>query len=149
MIEAYEKIYIQQREYARKSKVPSIVQYKLKPNKMQVAATQSLDAIREKGEAKALLISATGTGKTYLSAFDLRNVAPQCYVCNVKKGGNELKLLQFLKRKHGENVFSNLKSIAWMPCKLDKFTLSVYSDEYKKEVHKLLLENGLNKSLYV
>ncbi|MCM1988815.1 DUF3427 domain-containing protein [Oceanirhabdus seepicola] len=76
-IETYEKIYFQQREYTRKSKVPSIVQYKLRPNKMQVSAIKSLDNIREKGEAKALLISATGTGKTYLSAFDLRNVNPQ------------------------------------------------------------------------
>ncbi len=40
---------------------------------MQVSAIQALDNIREKGAKRALLISATGTGKTYLSAFDLRN----------------------------------------------------------------------------
>lgn len=72
-IETYEKIYKKQREYARQSTFPRITQYTLKPNKMQVSAIQALDSIRAKGAKKALLISATGTGKTYLSAFDLRN----------------------------------------------------------------------------
>ncbi len=72
-IETYEKIYKKQREAARQSTVPRITQYTLKPNKMQVSAIQALDSIRAKGAKRALLISATGTGKTYLSAFDLRN----------------------------------------------------------------------------
>ncbi|MGH4049806.1 MAG: DUF3427 domain-containing protein [Clostridium sp.] len=76
-IEAYEEIYLKQREFARKSKVPRISQYKLKPNKMQVSAIQALDNVRENGIKKALLISATGTGKTYLSAFDIRNFNPR------------------------------------------------------------------------
>lgn len=76
-IKTYEEIYLKQREYARKSKVPRISQYVLKPNKMQVSAIQALDKIREKGAEKALLISATGTGKTYLSAFDIRNFNPR------------------------------------------------------------------------
>lgn len=75
-IETYEEIYIKQRESFRKSTVPRISQYTLKPNKMQVSAIQALDKVREKGLKKALLISATGTGKTYLSAFDIRNVNP-------------------------------------------------------------------------
>ncbi|MEG2288430.1 MAG: DEAD/DEAH box helicase [Clostridium sp.] len=75
-IETYEKIYKQQRENAKQSRVPRIAQYKLKPNKMQVSAIEALDNIRAEGKDKALLISATGTGKTYLSAFDLRNYNP-------------------------------------------------------------------------
>ena len=39
-------------------KIPFI--YKIKPNKMQVDALQSLEILREKGCSKALLISATG-----------------------------------------------------------------------------------------
>ena len=50
-------------------KIPSI--YKIKPNKMQVDALEALERLREEGCSKALLISATGTGKTYLSAFDV------------------------------------------------------------------------------
>ena len=75
-IDAYEKIYLKQRESARKSSVPRLSQYTLKPNKMQVSAIQALDNVRDKGAKKALLISATGTGKTYLSAFDIRNFNP-------------------------------------------------------------------------
>lgn len=76
-IETYEDIYKKQIEYARKSNIPSLAQYKLKPNKMQVAAIQGLNKLRENGADKALLISATGTGKTYLSAFELRNYNPK------------------------------------------------------------------------
>ncbi|WP_029452566.1 DUF3427 domain-containing protein [Clostridium algidicarnis] len=76
-IETYQDIYKKQIEYARKSSVPRLSQYKLKPNKMQVAAIQGLNKIREDGSDKALLISATGTGKTYLSAFELRNYNPK------------------------------------------------------------------------
>lgn len=47
------------------------------PNTMQVEALANLRALRAAGERKALLISATGTGKTYLSAFDALQVAPR------------------------------------------------------------------------
>lgn len=76
-IENYEGIYRKQVEFARKSKVPRLSQYKLKPNKMQVEAIQGLEKLRENGQNKGLLISATGTGKTYLSAFELRNYNPK------------------------------------------------------------------------
>lgn len=48
----------------------------IKPNKMQEAALSQLKALRASGAKKGLIISATGTGKTYLSAFDVRNAAP-------------------------------------------------------------------------
>ncbi|MBB6713889.1 DEAD/DEAH box helicase [Clostridium gasigenes] len=76
-IETYEDIYRKQKEYTRLSKVPRVSQYKLKPNKMQVSAIQALDKLRESGAEKGLLVSATGTGKTYLSAFDVRNFDPK------------------------------------------------------------------------
>ncbi len=76
-IETYEHIYRKQLEFARKSKVPRLDQYKLKPNKMQVEAIQGLERLRENGQDTGLLISATGTGKTYLSAFELRNYNPE------------------------------------------------------------------------
>lgn len=76
-IQTYEDIYRKQVEFARKSKVPRLDQYKLKPNKMQVEAIQGLERLRENGQDRGLLISATGTGKTYLSAFELRNYNPK------------------------------------------------------------------------
>ncbi len=44
----------------------------IKPNTMQEEALMSLSSIRSEGKDRALLISATGTGKTYLSAFDVK-----------------------------------------------------------------------------
>ena len=41
----------------------------LKPNKMQERFIENLKTLRENGAEKALLISATGTGKPYASAF--------------------------------------------------------------------------------
>lgn len=42
------------------------------PNLMQKEAIASLEAVRAEHKERALLISATGTGKTYLAAFDVR-----------------------------------------------------------------------------
>lgn len=47
------------------------------PNKMQREALDSLQLLRQKGKDKALLISATGTGKTFLSAFDVAAYKPK------------------------------------------------------------------------
>ncbi len=45
---------------------------KLEPNPMQMDFINNIKKLCEAGENKALLISATGTGKTYASAFALR-----------------------------------------------------------------------------
>lgn len=49
---------------------------RIKPNKMQSVALEQLKSLRATGAQKGLIISATGTGKTYLSAFDVRNFSP-------------------------------------------------------------------------
>jgi len=46
------------------------------PNEMQIQAIENLNKLRKEGKNKALLVSATGTGKTYLSAFDVAQVNP-------------------------------------------------------------------------
>ncbi|MFW2568670.1 DEAD/DEAH box helicase [Aliarcobacter butzleri] len=45
----------------------------IKTNFMQEKALEKLANLRKKGEKKALIIAATGSGKTYLSAFDVKN----------------------------------------------------------------------------
>ncbi|MBY0223861.1 DUF3427 domain-containing protein [Sporosarcina aquimarina] len=50
---------------------------KIIPNTMQQAALLQIQVVRDEGKDKGLVISATGTGKTYLSAFDVRNFAPK------------------------------------------------------------------------
>lgn len=49
----------------------------IQPNAMQVEALMNLAQLRKQGESRAIIISATGTGKTYLSAFDVRQVKPR------------------------------------------------------------------------
>lgn len=66
-----------QREIARKAEVPSLDEYRLKPNSMQLGFITNLQKIRAAGEQRALLISATGTGKTYASAFAMREESPE------------------------------------------------------------------------
>ena len=79
-IEAYTNVYIKnkiiqkQKEIAKQAEVPSLEAYRLQPNSMQVGFINNLKNIYEAGEDKALLISATGTGKTYASAFVAREL---------------------------------------------------------------------------
>lgn len=47
------------------------------PNKMQQEALTALEKLQQDNKQKALLISATGTGKTYLSAFAVKKAKPK------------------------------------------------------------------------
>lgn len=48
----------------------------IKPNKLQQEAMEKLALLRKKHKDKALVVAATGTGKTYLSAFDVKQTKP-------------------------------------------------------------------------
>ena len=50
---------------------------KLKPNSMQIVALHALEEARKQGHQRSLLISATGTGKTLLAAFDVAHHKPK------------------------------------------------------------------------
>lgn len=86
-IEKYEKTFIEHEYLSNLEKIVEIPsEYRvnplkdaieIKPNKMQQAALQSIQLVREGYNKKGLVISATGTGKTYLSAFDVRNFSPK------------------------------------------------------------------------
>lgn len=62
-----------QRDTVSKEDIVSLDAYKLEPNAMQVGFIKNLKQIAERGADKGLLISATGTGKTYASAFGIRD----------------------------------------------------------------------------
>lgn len=47
------------------------------PNKMQKLALENLRELREAGNRKGLIISATGTGKTFLAGFDVNAFRPK------------------------------------------------------------------------
>ncbi len=63
-----------QREIAKNEEVVSLKKYRLEPNSMQLGFINGLKEIVEAGSDRALLISSTGTGKTYASAFAIREI---------------------------------------------------------------------------
>lgn len=64
----------EQKRIAKREQLVSFESYTLKPNKMQVAFIDNLKKLMERDIKRALLISATGTGKTYASAFAMREL---------------------------------------------------------------------------
>lgn len=71
----YQKIVKQQKEIAKTQNIIDIRKSTLKPNAMQVDFINNLNKLREDPKVdRAMLISATGTGKTYASAFALRDM---------------------------------------------------------------------------
>ena len=91
-----------QRQEAKKDKIPSFEKYTLKPNSMQEEFILNLRKIMEKGEKRALLISATGTGKTYASAFAMRELGFKKVLFLVHRE----QILKQAKKSY-ENVFSS------------------------------------------
>ena len=63
-----------QKRIAQEENVTLLERYRLKPNSMQVRFIANLRKILQHNEQRALLISATGTGKTYASAFAMREL---------------------------------------------------------------------------
>lgn len=61
----------------RREILASLEGQEIKPNAMQQEALENLKKLRQQGEHRAVIISATGTGKTYLSAFDVRECKPR------------------------------------------------------------------------
>lgn len=70
----FNKMVAEQKRIAKREAVSSVEAYTLQPNSMQRAFIYNLLELRKKGVEKALLISATGTGKTYASAFAMREL---------------------------------------------------------------------------
>ena len=76
-IQSYEILY-KNTEYGSKN-IQETTKHtvEIHPNIMQQDALKNLEKLRINGCKKALLISATGTGKTYLSAFDVAAFMPK------------------------------------------------------------------------
>jgi superfamily II DNA or RNA helicase/HKD family nuclease len=83
------------------------------PNSMQKKALDNLINLRENGAERALIISATGTGKTYLSAFDVKRYNPKKFLFIVHR------------RSIAKAAMETFKSI--MP---GHITMGLYSGEF-------------------
>ncbi len=80
----------------------------LRPNSMQEDALRSLMKLRSASPSinKAMIISATGTGKTFLSVFDAQNFNPKRLLFVVHRANIAKKAMESYKR-----VFGNYKSM--------------------------------------
>ena len=77
----------------------------IKPNFMQEQAMERLKELRDQNEKRALIISATGTGKTYLAAFDALQFQPKRLLFVVHRA----KILKDAEKTF-KNIMPNIKS---------------------------------------
>ncbi|MFM2230241.1 MAG: hypothetical protein RL607_1499 [Bacteroidota bacterium] len=76
----YEPIYLKGKERQKHFEEANVDSVQIVPNSMQEEALGNLKRLRASGKKRALLISATGTGKTFLSAFDVQEVNPKKFL---------------------------------------------------------------------
>lgn len=114
--ESYEKarkereLVKRQKEIATEGPVVNLDKYRLKPNKMQMAFVTNLELLQEEGKDKALLISATGTGKTYAAAFALREMNPKKALFVVHREQIAKQAIKSFKNVFGSDVTFGLLS---------------------------------------
>lgn len=102
------KIIKHQRDIAKQDEITSIEKYRLQPNSMQVGFITNLRKIIEAGESRALLISATGTGKTYASAFAMRELGYKRVLFLVHRGQLARQTKKSYQKIFGKNVSMGL-----------------------------------------
>ncbi len=105
-INEYEKHYNKIVQYKIKEYANIIETIDIQPNLMQIEALQSLIELRSHEVSKGLLISATGTGKTYLSAFDVKAFNPKRLLFIVHREQIAKNAMNSFK-----NIFGNLRSM--------------------------------------
>lgn len=107
-INSYFKLYQQQFELSRalKNQFELTGNQNIIPNSMQQEALKRIENIRLENKNKALLISATGTGKTYLSAFDVKRVNPKKFLFVVHR----LNIAKAAQKAY-QNIFGKSKSM--------------------------------------
>ncbi len=100
------KIIKHQREIAKQEEITPIEKYKLQPNSMPGRIYYESEENTTAGEDRALLISATGTGKTYASAFAMRELGFKRVLFLVHRG----QLARQTKKSY-EKVFAKSVSM--------------------------------------
>jgi superfamily II DNA or RNA helicase len=80
----------------------------ISPNQMQKEALMGIEKVRAEGENKALLISATGTGKTYLAAFDVAKFRPKRMLFLAHREQILNQSIESFKNVLGHNIHTGL-----------------------------------------
>lgn len=108
--ELRKEIIEKQKEIEKENEIPSLVSYNLTPNSMQLGFIRELENLYTSGENKALLISATGTGKTYASAFALRHLKAGRVLFIVHREQIARQALESYKKVFGDKVSMGILS---------------------------------------
>ncbi len=130
------KIIKKQREIVRSDELPSIEKYRLQPNSMQVAFIVNLKNIIESGEDRSLLISATGTGKTYASAFAMRELGYKRVLFLVHRGQLARQTKKSYQKIFGKNISMGLVGAGCSEYEADYVFATVQTLNRDEHLHK-------------
>lgn len=128
----------------------------VKPNSMQRGALKELRRYRDLGVDKALVVAATGSGKTYLAAFDARNFSPNRLLYIVHRDTILNDALNTFKKvfgyEHTYGFYTGRKqdlgadfifaSSSMIARHLDEFNKDTFDYIIYDEVHHIMAENG-------
>ena len=98
-----EKIIRKQKQQAVSEQVVELENYRLKPNKMQVAFVKNVMEMRAQHIDRALLLSSTGTGKSLASAFMLREMGTKRALLVVHREQIAKQTMKSYKRVFGSS----------------------------------------------
>lgn len=135
----YGLIYKEMKKFRKPQATKKAGKKNLSPNKMQVEAINSLNNIRKENKDKALLISATGTGKTYLSAFDVQNVKPKKLLFLVHREQILKQAIKSFKNVLGEDISMGILSGNQKDLEAD-YLFSTVQMMSKESVHESFLK---------
>lgn len=100
----YEKFIESLTEYKQNEEAFIYKEETVRPNSMQLRAIQNLNNLRNRGEDRGLVIAATATGKTYMSAFDVQNYKPNKLLFLVHREDILLKAVESFKKVLGSKI---------------------------------------------
>lgn len=106
IIEDYTVRYLSEKQFRRRSQAlrkKEETQNELKPNAMQKAFIKSILSLKDKNVHRALLLSATGTGKTYASAFAMKELHPNRVLFVVHREQIARQAMNSYRRVFGNN----------------------------------------------
>ena len=144
VLPVYEKIYNDNKNFSDVRKITADLKEKhirnLAPNIMQEEFIDNLRDLIKSGEKRAILVSATGTGKTYASAFAVRDFKPKRFLFLVHREQIAKQALEAFK-----NVFNdheNFGLVSGNSKQFDKnYVFSTIQTMSKEDVYRNYDEN--------
>ena len=106
----YEKFVQDLKEFRRNEEKFVYRDITVTPNTMQLRAIQQLHRLRTRGEDRGLVIAATATGKTYMSAFDVQQFNPERMLFIVHREDILIKAEESFRKVLGSKIDAGILS---------------------------------------